>query len=30
MFLESKALPVRGADNHTAIYEPIAQTMWDP
>jgi hypothetical protein len=23
-------LPVRGADNLTAVYEPIVQTMWDP
>jgi hypothetical protein len=27
MFLWSK---VRGADNLTAIYEPIVYTMWDP
>jgi hypothetical protein len=25
----SKVRPVRGADNLTAIYEPIVQTMWD-
>jgi hypothetical protein len=30
MFLGSKVLPVRGADNFTAIYETIAKTMWDP
>jgi hypothetical protein len=30
MFLESKVRPVRRADNLTAIYEPIVQTMWDP
>jgi hypothetical protein len=30
MFLWSKVLLVRGADNLTAIYEPIVQTMWDP
>jgi hypothetical protein len=30
MFQESKARPVRRADNLTAIYEPIVYTMWDP
>jgi hypothetical protein len=30
MFLGSKARPVRVTDNLTAIYEPIAYTMWDP
>jgi hypothetical protein len=30
MFLGSKARLVRKADNLTAIYEPIVQTMWDP
>jgi hypothetical protein len=30
MFLGSRALPVRSADNHTAICEPIVWTMWDP
>jgi hypothetical protein len=30
MFLESKVRLVRGADNLTASYEPIIQTMWDP
>jgi hypothetical protein len=30
MFLESKVRPVRGADNLTAIYDPIVYTMWDP
>jgi hypothetical protein len=30
MFLGSKVLPVRGADNLTAIYEPIVYTLWDP
>jgi hypothetical protein len=29
MFLRSKVRPVRGADNVTAIFEPIIQTMWD-
>jgi hypothetical protein len=29
MFLVSKVRPVRGADNLTAIYEPIVYTMWD-
>jgi hypothetical protein len=29
MFLGSKVLLVRGADNLTAIYEPIVKTMWD-
>jgi hypothetical protein len=28
MFLESRAWPVRRADNHTAISEPIVYTMW--
>jgi hypothetical protein len=30
MFSGSKVQPVRGADNLTAIYEPIVLTMWDP
>jgi hypothetical protein len=30
MFLGSRALPVRGAHNLTAIREPIVYTMWDP
>jgi hypothetical protein len=30
MFLGSKVRLMRGADNLTAIYEPIAYTMWDP
>jgi hypothetical protein len=30
MFLGSKVRLVRRADNLTAIYEPIVQTMWDP
>jgi hypothetical protein len=30
MFLESKARLMCGADNLTAIYEPIVYTMWDP
>jgi hypothetical protein len=30
MFLASKVRPVRGADNLTAIYEPIVWTIWDP
>jgi hypothetical protein len=30
MFLGRKERPVRRADNLTAIYEPIVQTMWDP
>jgi hypothetical protein len=30
MILGSKVLPVRGADNLTAIYEPIVDTVWDP
>jgi hypothetical protein len=30
IFLGSKVRPVRGADNLTAIYEPIVYTMWDP
>jgi hypothetical protein len=30
MFLRSKARLVSGADNLTAIYEPIVQTMRDP
>jgi hypothetical protein len=29
-FLGSKVRPVRGADNLTAIYEPVVWTMWDP
>jgi hypothetical protein len=29
MFLGSKVRPVCGADNLTAIYEPIVLTMWD-
>jgi hypothetical protein len=29
MFLESRARPVRGADNLTAIFEQIVETMWD-
>jgi hypothetical protein len=29
-FLGSKVRLVRGADNLTAIYEPIVWTMWDP
>jgi hypothetical protein len=29
MFLESRAPPVRKADNLTAICEPIVYTMWD-
>jgi hypothetical protein len=30
MFLGSKVRAVRGADNLTAIYEPIVYTMYDP
>jgi hypothetical protein len=30
MFLGSKVRPVRGADNLTAVYEPIVYTMWHP
>jgi hypothetical protein len=30
MFLESKVRPVRGADDLTAIYEPIVYKMWEP
>jgi hypothetical protein len=30
MFLESKVRLVLGADNLTAIYEPIVWTKWDP
>jgi hypothetical protein len=30
MFLGSKVRWVRKADNLTAMYEPIVQTMWDP
>jgi hypothetical protein len=30
MFLVSEARPVRRVDNLAAIYEPIAQTVWDP
>jgi hypothetical protein len=30
MLLGSKARPVRGADNLTAICEEIVYTMWDP
>jgi hypothetical protein len=30
MFLGSKVRLVRGADNLTAICEPIVHTMWDP
>jgi hypothetical protein len=30
MFLESKVLLVRKADNLAAICEPIVQTVWDP
>jgi hypothetical protein len=30
MFLGSKVRLVRRADNLTAIYEQIVQTMWDP
>jgi hypothetical protein len=30
MFLGSKVRPVRKADNHTSICEPIVYTMWDP
>jgi hypothetical protein len=30
MFLGSKVLPVRKADNLTAICEPTLKTMWDP
>jgi hypothetical protein len=30
MFLGSKVLQVLRANNLTAIYEPIVQTMWDP
>jgi hypothetical protein len=30
MFLGSKVRLVCGADNLTAIYEPIVYTMWDP
>jgi hypothetical protein len=30
MFLGSKVLLVRKADNLAAIYEPIVWTMWDP
>jgi hypothetical protein len=30
MFVDSKALPEREADNLTTICEPIVWTMWDP
>jgi hypothetical protein len=30
IFLGSKALPARKADNITTICEPIVKTMWDP
>jgi hypothetical protein len=30
MSLESRARPVRMADNLTAICEPTVYTMWDP
>jgi hypothetical protein len=30
MFLGSKVRLVRKADNLTAIYEPIVETVWDP
>jgi hypothetical protein len=30
MFVASRALPVRKADNRIAICEPIVYTMWDP
>jgi hypothetical protein len=30
MFLGNKVRRVRKADKHTAIYEPIVQTMWYP
>jgi hypothetical protein len=30
MFLASRERLVRGADNLSAIYEPIVWTMWDP
>jgi hypothetical protein len=30
VFLESRARPVRMADNLTAICEPIVYTVWDP
>jgi hypothetical protein len=30
MFLESRARPVRKADDLTAICEPIIYNMWDP
>jgi hypothetical protein len=30
MFVGSKIQLVCGADNLTAIYEPIVYTMWDP
>jgi hypothetical protein len=30
MFLGSKALPVRRADNLSAICEPIVYTTWEP
>jgi hypothetical protein len=30
MFLGSKVRRLRRADNLTAIYEPIVETMWDP
>jgi hypothetical protein len=29
MFLGCKMRPVGGADNLTAIYEPIVYTIWD-
>jgi hypothetical protein len=30
IFLDSRARPVRKADNLTAIFQPIIYTMWDP
>jgi hypothetical protein len=30
MFQGSRALPVRRADNFTAVCEPIVYTAWDP
>jgi hypothetical protein len=30
MFVGSKVRLVRGADNLTAIYEPIVWALWDP
>jgi hypothetical protein len=30
MFMGSRARPVCRANNSTAVYEPIVETMWDP